>query len=39
MNLLETLGHAKLPNAPAPLRTAGAGILRGMIELLTPPKL
>jgi hypothetical protein len=39
MNLLETSGPAKTLLAVAPTRTAGAGILRSMIEQLTPPKI
>jgi hypothetical protein len=39
MNLLETSGPAKPLLAVAPTRTAGAGILRSMIEQLTPPKI
>jgi hypothetical protein len=39
MNLLETSGQPAAPLAIAPTRTAGAGILRDMIEQLTPPKI
>jgi hypothetical protein len=37
MNLLEEAGFAKAPSPTT--RTAGAGILREMIEQLTPPKI
>jgi hypothetical protein len=39
MNLLEASGHGKAQLASSPVRTAGAGILRDMIEQLAPPKL
>jgi hypothetical protein len=39
MNLLETSGQTKAPVAHTPTRNGGAGILRGMIEQLTPPKI
>jgi hypothetical protein len=39
MNLLETSGSSKANLAATPVRTAGAGILRDMIEQLAPPKL
>lgn len=39
MNLLETSAHAKTALAAAPIRSAGAGILRDMIEQLAPPKI
>jgi hypothetical protein len=39
MNLLETSGQSKAPSAAPAVRTQGVGILRGMIEQLTPPNL
>jgi hypothetical protein len=39
MNLVETSGQQKGPSLVPPTRTGGAGILRDMIEQLTPPKI
>jgi hypothetical protein len=39
MNLLDISGQISTPLPAAPMRTQGSGILRGMIEQLTPSKL
>ena len=39
MNLLETSAQPKTLMVAPPIRSGGAGILRGMIEQLTPPKI